>query len=223
MNMNRYADWFLRAQWLVVAALFAIAIVAWQSAPETMPVHWSLTGQPDQYAGKIEGLLTIPAIALLLVLLLRFLPRIDPKRGDRYREFAGAYALTGLAIVGVLAVTYAMMLLWVGGIPLNFGLVIGSLVGALLVVIGAVMGSIRPNWFFGIRTPWTLSSDYSWSATHRVGRWVFVVMGLSVALAGIVQTPWALYTAMVVCLGGVLGLVAYSYVAWRDDPARLTT
>jgi uncharacterized membrane protein len=207
----------------VVAALFAIAIVASQAAPESMPVHWSLTGQPDRYAGKIEGLFTIPAIALLLVLLLRFLPRIDPKRGDRYREFAGAYALTGLAIVSVLAVTYVMILLSFIGIPVNVGLVIGPLVGALLVVLGLVMGNIRPNWFFGIRTPWTLSSDYSWNATHRIGRWVFVVMGLSVALAGIAQTPWAFYSAMVVCLGGILGLVAYSYVAWRDDPARLTT
>jgi immunity protein, SdpI family len=70
------------------------------------------------------------------------------------------------------------------------------------LVIGAVIDQVRPNWFFGIRTPWTLSSEVAWSETHRAGRLMFVAMGVAIALAGIFQAPWALYMAMLVCLAG---------------------
>ena len=45
-------------------------------------------------------------------------------------------------------------------------------------------------------------------------------MGVAIALVGVVQTPWALYLALAVCLGGVLGLVGYSYVVWRRTGLR---
>jgi immunity protein, SdpI family len=217
--VNNLARWLGIAQWLLVAAMFAAGVAAWPGAPDTLPVHWSLSGQPDRYAGKLEGLFLLPAIALLIAIGMRVLPRFDPQH-MRYQEFARAYALAGFAIVAVLAATYATILLWLRGVPLNIGLVVGPLVGLLLIVLGAVMNEIRPNWFFGIRTPWTLSSERSWTATHRVGRWVLMCMGVAIALAGVFQTQWLLYAAMVVCLGGVLGLVIYSYVVWRDDPAR---
>jgi uncharacterized membrane protein len=217
--MNRTAERLVMGQWVLVAGLFAAAALVWPSAPDSIPVHWSLDGQPDRYAGKLEGLLALPATALVLALLLKFLPRIDPMR-ERYTEFAAAYALTGLAIITVLAAVYGVILLWIYGTPVNVGLVVGSLVGLLLAVLGGIMGQLRRNWFVGIRTPWTLSSEHSWSATHRAGRWVFVVMGLSIAMAGVLQMPWALYIALAICLAGILGLVAYSYVTWRDDPSR---
>jgi uncharacterized membrane protein len=199
--------------------MFAAGLITWPGAPDTIPVHWSLTGQPDRYAGKLEGLFLLPAVALLIAVGMRWLPRIDPHR-MRYSEFARAYAVAGFAIVAALAGTYTAVLLWLRGVPLNMGLIVGPLIGVLLIVIGAVMAEIRPNWFFGIRTPWTLSSERSWTETHRVGRWVLMCMGVAIALAGVFQTPWLVYAAILVCLGGILGLVIYSYVVWRDDPAR---
>ena len=72
-------------------------------------------------------------------------------------------------------------------------MVLAALVGLLLSVLGSLLGQVRPNWFFGIRTPWTLSSERSWTATHRLGRWVLLVMGLAIGLAGLVQAAWAWY------------------------------
>ena len=100
------------------------------------------------------------------------------------------------------------------------GLIIGA-VGLLFIVLGAVMGRLRPNWFAGIRTPWTLSSTRSWERTHRVGGWVFIGIGaLTMGLAP-VGGELAIVAMMVAMLVGVVGLVVYSYVVWRDDPDKV--
>jgi len=195
-----------------------MAAIMWPLLPDSLPVHWNLAGQADRTGGKFEGLVTLPLIAIALVLLLRVLPRLDPLRA-RYADFAGAYALIGFAVVAFLTTIYSILLIADAGVPVSLRLVLGPLVGVLLMVVGAVLPQIRRNWFVGVRTPWTLSSEQSWTATHRAARWVFVLMGATIAAAGLIAAPWTLYLAGGVCVAGLLGLVVYSYVVWRRDPA----
>jgi uncharacterized membrane protein len=84
---------------LLMAAMFAGAIVAWPTAPARIPVHWNVDGTVDGYGGKVEGLLGIPLLALAIYLLMRFLPRIDPDRAN-YARFGGAYTALRAGIVG---------------------------------------------------------------------------------------------------------------------------
>ena len=98
---------------------------------------------------------------------------------------------------------------------------IGLAVGAMFFVMGNVLGKLRPNWFFGVRTPWTLSSKLSWNKTHRLAGWVFVLGGLLLMAAGLVGTPTAMGIAFAVLMAGVLGAVTYSYFVWRSDPDRV--
>mgnify|MGYP000052596555 CR=1 FL=1 len=57
-------------------------------------------------------------------------------------------------------------------------------------VVGGLMGKIRPNWFVGIRTPWTLTSKVAWVRTHRLGGWLFVAQGLLFVLSGLALLPF---------------------------------
>jgi uncharacterized membrane protein len=78
----------------------------------------------------------------------------------------------------------------------------------------------RPNWFVGIRTPWTLSSDRVWEKTHRLGGKLFVAGGLIIILAGILLSEWAHIVLIVVMLAITLGVMVYSYLEWkREQPA----
>ncbi|MBV9580052.1 MAG: SdpI family protein, partial [Chloroflexi bacterium] len=181
--------------------------------------HWSLSGEANGYGGKLEGLFLLPVITLVLLVGLKLLPRIDP-RGERYADFAAAYEILTLAIAAFMAAVYAVTLAIAFGAALNATRIILPLVGVLLVVVGAVLGQVQPNWFVGIRTPWTLSSEKSWSATHRMGRWVLIGLGAVLVVAGLVQTSWALVGALLLCVAGCVGLIAYSFVVWRDDPDR---
>jgi len=90
-----------------------------------------------------------------------------------------------------------------------------------VVIFGVVMAKIRPNWFVGIRTPWTLTSQESWTRTHRVGGWLFIVMGLWTLLLAVERTAWALAVWVIILGATVVGLFAYSYLVWRADPRKM--
>ncbi len=203
----------------IIAGLFGWSALLWPSAPEALPVHFDLSGNVDRMGNKLEGLFAIPVTALVLYVVLRFLPRLDPAR-ENYASFAGAYSVMRLAVLVALALVDLAILLPVAGVPVDQAAAIRLGVGGLFIVLGAVMGKIRPNWFVGIRTPWTLTSKRSWVRTHRMGGWVLILSGL----AFLASLPFSAEPAMLVPFGilvlGLVWIVVYSYLAWRSDPVR---
>ena len=181
MKVSWRTEWPL---WVVLAGMFVLAAITWPHAPDRIPVHWGLNGEVNGYGGKFEGLLLLPLLAAGSYLLFLVLPNFDPGRAN-YAQFAGAYTMLRFAIVLVLALVDGVILLWIGGHRLSVATFIPMLVGGLFLVMGSVLGKIRPNWFVGIRTPWTLSSKLAWTKTHRLGGWVFMLAGLLFLAAGI--------------------------------------
>jgi uncharacterized membrane protein len=92
--------------------------------------------------------------------------------------------------------------------------------GGLFAVLGAVMGKIRPNWFVGIRTPWTLSSKESWVKTHRIGGWVFILIGLVFVASSTLPAAPGLLISFGTLIIGAAWTVVYSYLVWQRDPVR---
>jgi uncharacterized membrane protein len=217
MKFTWRTEWPL---WALLAAMFTLAAITWPHAPDRIPVHWGLNGEVDRYGGKFEGLLLVPLLGLGTYLLFLVVPRFDPGRAN-YAQFAGAYTLLRVSILAVLALVDGVIHLWIRGVHMSMGTLIPMLVGAMFVVMGSVLGKIRPNWFVGIRTPWTLSSKLAWTKTHRAGGWVFMAAGVLLILAGVLNSTRALIVVIALTGAGVLGTVAYSYVLWRGDPDRV--
>lgn len=208
-------------QLLIILGMFFAAVVVWPFAPESFPVHWNIHGEVDRFGGRFEGLFLIPLIAAGMYALLLVLPRFDPGRAN-YESFRSAYLTIRLSILFLMAVIYCAMLLSAFKYPIDMGLFVAIPVGLLFMVLGNVMGKIRPNWFVGVRTPWTLSSRRSWNKTHRLAGWLFIAMGLAIGATGIVQKLWMLAIAGVVFVVSLIWMVIYSYIIWRNDPERLT-
>ncbi|HEV3302362.1 MAG TPA: SdpI family protein [Planctomycetaceae bacterium] len=208
-------------QLLPIAAMFLVAALCWSHASDRIPVHWNLRGEVDRYGGKFEGLLLLPLVSLALYLLLLVLPLFDPGKAN-YRTFAGAYNLIRLMIMLFLTAIYAVSVLVSLGYHVDMNTVIGLAIGVLFIVLGNVMGKIRPNWFVGVRTPWTLSSKLSWTKTHRLGGWLFIVMGLLAVAWAILQNAWMLGVMITVDFACGISLVVYSYLIYRKDPARMS-
>jgi uncharacterized membrane protein len=207
-------------QWLIIVGMFVAAIVVWPTVSSRIPVHWNASGQVDGYGGKMEGLLLLPAIAIGIYLLLLFIPRIDPGRAN-YAQFSGPYLTVRYAVLVMIAAIYGISLLAIKGVGFNMTRVILSVIGLLFIVLGNVMGKVRPNWFVGVRTPWTLSSNRSWVRTHRLAGWLFTLAGLIFLALIAVNVREAL--SLIVGSGvGVIAvvLIVYSYVEWRGDPEK---
>lgn len=217
MRLSGRGEW---PQLLLLTAMFGAAFAAWGSSPDRIPVHWGMSGAPDRWGGRFEGLLLLPLLALGLYLLLAFLPRFDPARVS-YAAFAGAYAVVRMAVLALLAALEALVLLWIHGQRMNVGVAVPVLLGLMFIVIGIVLPGLEPNWFVGIRTPWTLSSRRSWVASHRVGRQVMIAAGVLMLAAGAIGRPWAMLAALALLMIGMIATVAFSYRVWRDDPDKL--
>jgi uncharacterized membrane protein len=199
--------------------MFAAAAAVWSVAPSEIPVHWNVSGEVDRYGGKFEGLLLLPLMALGVYLLLRYLPRIDPLRAN-YARFSGVYTAIRVAVLLLMAAIYGVIIAWVLRKPIDMSRLMPAALGALFIFLGSVLGKVKPNWFVGIRTPWTLSSRRSWERTHRLGGWLFIALGGLFLLAAILGLDgWGLgvFGAMIAVL---VFLVVYSYFAWRGDPER---
>jgi uncharacterized membrane protein len=199
--------------------MFVASAIVWRTSPDQIPVHWNAAGEVDRYGGKAEGLLMLPAITVGLYLLLLFLPRIDPKKAN-YALFSGSYAIIRISLVVLMAAIHALVILWIEDVKINASLVVLGGVGLLFIVLGLVMGKVQPNWFVGIRTPWTLASRRSWVKTHRLGGWTFIGLGIVAILSAAAPGQWGFAVLMAVTFVAVTVLIVYSYIEWRDDPDR---
>ncbi len=208
-------------QWIVIAAMFALAAWAWPRLPERIPIHWNFRGEVDGYGSKWVGLLVLPIIALVFYGLLRLIHLIDPGK-QNYAAFTTAFTAIRMAFTFFMAAVYVACLLSTFGQKVNITTFICLCTAGLFLVIGNFMSKIRPNWFVGVRTPWTLSSKTSWNKTHRLAGWLFILMGLSIAAAGIIQTLWAFGVMGVFVVACVVWMIVYSYLIYRDDPNRIS-
>ena len=204
--------------WLVLAALFGLAALVWNDAPDRIPVHWGLSGEPDRFSNKAGGLLTLPFIAFGTYVGLLVVPRMVKATEE---QLGGLYAWMRFAVLLMLAALYLAIVLALRGVPIEIGRVGPALVGALLLAIGSVMGRMRPNAIMGIRTPWTLTSQKSWDASHRVGGWLFMAIGALLMLGGLTGLPWLFVGAIAGMLVGIVGLTVYGWQVCRSDPRRL--
>ena len=87
--------------------------------------------------------------------------------------------------------------------------------------MGNYLGAVRSNFFFGVRTPWTLSSELSWERTNPLAGRLLVPLGLIVALMAL--AGWALAglaTFIALLVAAMPVAIAYSCRVWRDDPQR---
>jgi uncharacterized membrane protein len=214
------AKWrFEAVQIIVILGMFIASAAVWTRVPERMPVHWNLAGEPDRYGGKVEGLLLAPLIAVGLYLMFLVLPLIDPRRSS-YVNFARGYAIIRVATIVLVAAIHAMLLLVALGYHVNVGMFVSLAVGGLFCIIGNFMGKFRPNWFVGIRTPWTLSSRDAWNKTNRLGGRFFIALGFVLFLMAFMPNAWTLALLLGMVALMVVWLPVYSYLVWRHDPDR---
>jgi uncharacterized membrane protein len=188
--------------------------VAYPFLPEAIPLHWNAMGDIDSWGPRLN-VFWMGALPLLILALLHYLPALDPRR-DSYAKHEKAYgafkAITVLFLVAVAWIDVAVSL----GARLDVSALVRLGTGILFIVLGNYLGQIRPNYFVGIRTPWTLANGEVWRRTHRRGGYVFIAMGL-VFIASLALPTGSILVAVDfgAVFAGIAYLVAYSYVEFR--------
>lgn len=199
--------------------IIAITIVAsfyfYLNFPEQVPIHWNFKGEVNGWGSRAFGAFFIPAILIGLYLMFIALPKIDPRK-ERYNEFGRVYKIFQNLILLFLALIYFLTGFSGLGYNVNISKIVPAFVGILLIVIGNYLGKIKSNFFVGVKTPWTLSSEEVWNKTHRFTGWVFVVGGLILAIIAYIPSFFVLYFLIADILLLVLSPVVYSYIIYQQ-------
>jgi uncharacterized membrane protein len=204
---------------LVLAGMWVFALAVFGRLPPEIPTHWKLGGEVDGWGPRFPYAFIAPAVATGTWLLLRFQARIDPRR-DQVERFTPTRLLLAEILVGFMAVVEVLMLGIALGWPLDMGEAMWPLQGLLFVALGNYLPRVRPNWFLGVRTPWTLSSDAVWRDTHRLAGWTFVAAGLLTAGAMFLPVGARPFVGMAALLLAAGVPLVYSFVRWRREGRR---
>jgi uncharacterized membrane protein len=202
----------------IIASLLitlALTIAVYPTVPDKVVSHWNAAGQADGYMSKFWGLGLIPIIMLAFVGLFAVLPRIDPykKNYGKFRNYYEGFIL--LFILFMLAIQ-AQIILWSIGYQVIPNLTFPFLIGTLFIYIGFLLGHAEQNWFVGIRTPWTLSSETVWKKTHELGGKLFKIAGV-ISFIGVLAGEYAMWFILVPVLGVAVYTVMYSYFEYQKE------
>ena len=192
----------------------------WNALPASVPIHFDAKGEPNGWGGKATELI-LPGITIFVYFITFFMRKIDPKKLNE-GFFSNNFFKLRFSLIVFLSVLSVMVMCV--GLPGNehMGLHwIPASVFLFLAVIGNFMINIKPNWFIGIRTPWTLSSDTVWRRTHQVGGRIWFYGGLiCVALIFVLKDAWLEGLLLSFILGSTVFMFAYSFWLFKQEQAK---
>jgi uncharacterized membrane protein len=197
-----------------IVALIPLVYLAiiFRSLPAIVPTHFSMDGTPDDYSKKgslfyLVGFLSL--ISLGTYLLVTNIQKIDPKKAPNQSTetmqkigFATTLLLTGINIIIVNSAK-------------NSKLSVHALIpvlGLFFAYFGNLMISIKPNYFVGIRTPWTIEDEETWRKTHQLAGKMWFAGGILITILSLV-TPQKYAVIILLTILGVVSVIpiVYSY------------
>ncbi|OGF25222.1 hypothetical protein A2331_05935 [Candidatus Falkowbacteria bacterium RIFOXYB2_FULL_34_18] len=184
--------------------------------PERVPIHWNFAGEPDNWGSPLFAAFMLPALISIMYLFFLFLPTVDPKK-ERYAQFHKIYHIFKTIIMFFMAVIYFVASLNALDYNIPIDVYIPLLIGLMFIIMGNYFSKIKPNWFIGIRTPWTLSSEYVWNKTHRFGGKIFMLGGLALMLVSLFPPIWRMVILFTTVIIIIFGTVGYSFLIYIKE------
>ena len=204
--------------WLFIIAPAIYLAIVWKSLPETVPMHFSLNGDIDRYGSKNELIIMLLILTIINVIVYLLLPevyRIDPKRfavENKSRLYRIAFAVAVFTSAVLCLIIYSSVH---GNIKFTMRFILVG-VGLMLAVVGNYIYNIKPNYFAGIRLPWTLNNDENWKKTHLLGGKLLFGGGLLIAVICLFTSfTFSMITLFVVLSVVILTTCIYSYRLYK--------
>lgn len=201
---------------MIVIAIMA-GVFLWNQLPEQMASHWNANDEVDGTMPRFWGVFLMPIVTLGMFALFIFIPNMDPLKANIV-EFRETFNLFIVFFVMFMLYVHTLTLIWsLGYNNFKMSTTLLPIIGLMFIFIGYMLRKARRNFFIGIRTPWTLSSDTVWSKTHQLGSILFMLSGVFAMIGGFFGGMLAFWLMFVPLIGSTLFLVVYSYVLYRNE------
>lgn len=202
---------------IVIVCSILLTIIVYNKLPDLVPIHWNTMGEIDNYSPKAFGAFMAPVIMIFTWSGMKFLPKIDPRKKN-YEKFDKSYSVIVSMLLTFFLVIHTVTLLVALGYSISIEKIIPLIVGVLFIVIGNYLPKSKSNFFYGIKTPWTLSSEVSWRKTHRLGGRLFVVAGIVCILSSFLLNGniKAVVFFIAIMIAAIVPIVASYFYAKND-------
>ena len=198
----------------LILVSFAYLIYIWNDLPEEVPIHWNAKGEIDQYGSK-ETLIMLPLLLPFLTYLIFVLvPFIDPKKkvhkmGKKYDQLKNVLVMFST----ILCVFILYLTKNESAADLSFLL---AAIGFLYAASGNYFKTLQPNYFIGVRTPWTLESEVVWRKTHYLSGIIWFIGGILLVISGFLLPDDMLISMLVVVTIILIAVpVIYSFITFK--------
>lgn len=198
---------------LLVLAMILVGWLLYNQLPSVIPTHRNALWVADAYGSKLGTLIGLPAVAIVLIVLFYFLPKLDPRKKN-YPWFATAREVMQLLILWFFAYIYFVIIYIILHPAISIMPWMLGGIGVLFISLGIGMRYIKSNYFIGIRTPWTLENEVVWDKTHKVGSRTFGLAGI-VFLVNVFWSTLFLPVVIFTIALCILVPVVYSYVVYK--------
>jgi uncharacterized membrane protein len=204
--MKKFAAVFPLA---IVLVSFMVGVYISPQMPYLMASHWGINGQVDGYISKNFGLYFLPSLSLFLYFVFRFLPLTDPYKKN-FAQFENYYHTFITVIFSFFFYIYLLTIFWNLGYRFNMVQLMTPALSILFYYAGVLTQNAHRNWFVGIRTPWTLSSEVVWQKTHAIGGKLFKITAI-ITIFGVSFPQYAAYFLLIPVLITTVFVFVYSY------------
>lgn len=203
--------------WIFMLIPFIYLAVIYSSLPQEVPIHFNWKGDADDWADKTMLFLMPAGLGLLIYFLMLIVPSIDPKK--RIQEMGSKYFNFRLILTIFFSVLSIYLIYVTKEGSIENPNILFALMGLLFIMMGNYFQTVRPNYFVGIRTPWTLENEQVWKKTHRLGGRIWVAGGIIIVLLGLLINS---VTAMLICFFGLILImvlipIVYSYMEFKKN------
>jgi len=190
----------------------AISLVTYPMLPDRIIIHWGAGGTPDGYGSKLAGFLLMQLVQVFVLGIYYVIPRIDPQ--GKVKASTGYFSNTLNLLMVYFTFFNGLFIAQNLGIEFNMTQAVVPAVGFMLFFLGHFMAKAERNWFYGIRTPWTLSSDEVWRSTHEKAGLIFKVSGV-IAVLSVLVPKYSIWLVVLPITLGALYLMVFSYTEFK--------
>jgi len=201
---------------IIVLLTVALGLYLYPTMPEQMATHWNINGEVDGYSSKFWGLFLMPLILCVSGIIFILIPRIDPLK-DNIEKFRKFYEAFIIVFILFLILVHMHLILWNTGARINPMRILPVGIGVLFFFIGILLKNAKQNWFIGIRTPWTMSSEKVWDNTHKLGAKLFQISGILAIISAFTPSRFSFFFMIIPVISSALFLVIYSFFQYSKE------
>lgn len=219
--------------WLVSALSAVISVVSLKYLPDSVPMHFDLNGAADRYGSKAE-MFIFPVMIVLLTIIYSVVSKKQIKNTDKNSdEKTTVINRNNVKIIGTSMVVVAFVFLFLqlamlytafkatannsaDTMPAESYSFILAIIGVAFILLGNIMPKAKKNSSIGIRTPWSMANEKTWSMSNRFGGFVLLISGVIMTVCALIFDGLVImYIYGAVILIAVILSLIYSYSVYK--------